>query len=235
MTIDPALNEGPSGEPIPITMPGWGKRVFFDDFRGGAIDPNRWWTWNGQPGGSSDSWWLASHVRHPNDSCLHLDTFWETQGPPRPMLVSGGVGCKSYIDTYGLILARWKRDYAIPNVSDPFMLYPLKGWPPELDFFESGGENLSTSGTNHWSPGNQSQQFHKTGVDMTQWHTWGVEWTPNLYVCTVDGVEWCRFSDNVPSQPMRFDFETWFMGGEATDPGVTSTLSCDWTARFAMA
>ena len=49
----------------------------------------------------------------------------------------------------------------------------------------------------------------KTKVDLTQWHTLGVVWTPGRLVYTIDGRNWATVANaNVPSTPMVLDIQT---------------------------
>ncbi|MFN2539722.1 MAG: family 16 glycosylhydrolase, partial [Mycobacteriales bacterium] len=46
-------------------------------------------------------------------------------------------------------------------------------------------------------------------VDMTQWHTYGVEWTPTRLLFTVDGVGWASMGGSaVPHQTMTLAIQT---------------------------
>ena len=92
------------------------------------------------------------------------------------------------------------------------LLWPAHNvWPPEIDFAENGGETTARShvtATLHYGSDN-SQIQRIVGVDLTQWHTVGVEWLPGKLIYTIDGRQWAVVrSGAVPAQPMELDLQT---------------------------
>lgn len=73
-------------------------------------------------------------------------------------------------------------------------------WPQdgEYDYLENSapGEDCAEAFLHYpHDPGPVQQEFaQKCGVDLTQWHNIGVEWTPDHLKGFVDGVEWFSFS-----------------------------------------
>jgi hypothetical protein len=54
-----------------------------------------------------------------------------------------------------------------------------------------------------------AQIVHQIAVDLTRWHTLGVEWTPAKLVYTLDGRDWATVrSADVPAVPMALDLQT---------------------------
>jgi hypothetical protein len=62
--------------------------------------------------------------------------------------------------------------------------------------------------TSHWGSSNsQTHAFKK--IDMTQWHTYGVEWTPTRLLFTIDGSGWATMGGAaVPHQAMKLAIQT---------------------------
>lgn len=62
-----------------------------------------------------------------------------------------------------------------------------QSWPPEIDFFEQYGNPTYFEQTVHAGSG-VKDQFNHLGTDTTKaFHVYGVQWTTNLTVLTVDG------------------------------------------------
>jgi beta-glucanase (GH16 family) len=80
-----------------------------------------------------------------------------------------------------------------------------------------------------------SQVQRNVNVDMTQWHTWGVIWTPTSITYTVDGRVWGTVTDpsQIPSQAMTLDIDqqTWCQSGWACPSAPQSEL-VDWVAEY---
>jgi beta-glucanase (GH16 family) len=92
------------------------------------------------------------------------------------------------------------------------MLWPQKGWPPEIDFAEEGpGMGASRSlvtATLHYGS-NNTMIHNKRRVDLTKWHTMGVIWTPGMIRYRLDGRTWATITgSHVPHQPMHLCIQT---------------------------
>jgi outer membrane protein OmpA-like peptidoglycan-associated protein len=107
-------------------------------------------------------------------------------------------------------------------------------WPPEIDFNETSGVVSGTSATLRYGPGGQQKQVQRT-VDMTQWHTWGVIWTPTSVLYTVDGHVWGRFQvpSKVPhvSMTLNIQQQTWCSSNFACPTSPQST-QVDWVTEY---
>ena len=189
------------------SRPGW-RRVFFDDFNHG-LRTSRWGVYSGQPGGDPGGWWAPSHavVTH---GMLHLETYRDPRYHDR--WVSAGVSSAPALrQTYGKYEVRVRIDRG-RGVSFVALLWPVHDvWPPEIDFAESGGETSARNqmtATLHY--GADDSQLQKTvNVDLTRWHTLGVEWLPGKLVYTIDGRAWATMTTAaVPHQPMEMDLQT---------------------------
>jgi outer membrane protein OmpA-like peptidoglycan-associated protein len=148
--------------------------------------------------------------------------------------VTGGVCQCGVTQTYGAYFVRSRETGAGPTIVE--LLWPSNGeWPPEVDFNETGGQDTSTTATNIWAAsGNSKSQIQQyLTIDMTQWHTWGVIWTPTSIVLTVDGTEWGSFTSNIPDIAMWLDIQqqTWCSSGFACPTSPEST-DVDWVAEY---
>jgi hypothetical protein len=82
------------------------------------------------------------------------------------------------------------------------IIWPTSGnWPEdgEYDFLEDGtpGAQTAESYIHYPHPANvsvQQEHFTKSGVDLTQFHNFAIEWTPNGITTWIDGVQWYTVS-----------------------------------------
>jgi beta-glucanase (GH16 family) len=207
---------GPVPVPMPTRdLPRW-HLVFADDFRG-DLDPSRWGTYSGQPGGDPGGWWDPSHVVV-RDGVLRLETYRDAAFAGR--WVSGGVSSSYALkQTYGKYEVRFRVDGG-QGVAAVLLLWPVQDhWPPEIDFFENGGETSTRddmSATLHYGADNAQIQ-RSVRADFTRWHTVGIEWTPRRLVYTLDGRPWSTVRGaHVPAEQMELDFQT--QAGTCGDP-----------------
>ena len=111
-------------------------------------------------------------------------------------IVTGGVKM-NLSQTYGKYEVRMRVDNGL-GVSVVALLWPTaETWPPEIDFTEDNGAAPRTqdTATEHWGTATNPRQINNTlTVNLTQWHTVGVEWSPGKIVYTMDGT---------PGQPRR--------------------------------
>jgi beta-glucanase (GH16 family) len=148
------------------------------------------------------------------------------------------------VQTYGKYLVRFRFDSGV-GIAHAILLWPAdNSWPPEVDFSEDNGAGRQTDyATLHYGPSNTMVQ-HSLSVDLTQWHTLGVEWTPGRLVYTIDGRSWATVNDSqVPSVPMVLDIQTqawacgtsnWEQCPNATTPSHVN-LYVDWVVAYAPA
>ena len=170
-----------------------------DSFTNG-IASTRWGSYEGQPGGNPYSYWMHSHVQGYNGSALLRG--YRDGG----RYVTGGFMLNSIAQTYGKYVVRAKFDRST-IIQHAMLLWPTSGWPPEVDFSE-GPTSLGVMATSHWSAANSQMHAFKK-VDMTQWHTYGVEWTPTRLLFTIDGAGWATMGGSaVPRQPMKLAIQT---------------------------
>jgi beta-glucanase (GH16 family) len=231
---------GSSGEPMPSgNLPGW-RQVFADDFNGTTLDTSRWRTYSGQPGGDPGGWWAPSHVTV-GGGMLILSGYRDPAEGDR--WTTGGVSSSpGLVQTYGKYLVRFRFDRG-EGIAHAILLWPAdNSWPPEIDFSEDNGLARQTDyATLHYGVANTQLQY-PLSVDLTKWHTLGVEWTPGQLVYTVDGRDWATVtSAHVPTIPMVLDIQTqaWACGTSTWEHCPNSTtpprvnLYVDWVVAYA--
>jgi beta-glucanase (GH16 family) len=223
-------------------VPGW-REVFADDFTGSTLNPSSWFAYGKvEPGGDPGAWFDPNHVSVSNDELVisgYQDPAdgnkWATGG------IQSKPGC---VQTYGKYLVRMRFDAGV-GIAHVLLLVPADGsWPPEIDFSEDNGDVKQTNyaflhyGSPLVSIGNQ------VAVDLTQWHTFGVEWTPGRLVYTLDGSTWATVVNaGVPALPMALGIQTqsWAAGvnGWETPTGPATpkyvNLYVDWVVAYAPA
>jgi beta-glucanase (GH16 family) len=225
----------------PAHLPGW-RRVLADQFDGRRLNTRVWGAYSGQPGGDPGGWWDPSHVVV-RDGLLNLETYQDSRH--RRRWVSGGVSSANGLEQrYGKYLVRFRMD-AGHGVAGILLLWPQHGWPPEIDFAETGGEHPDRStltATLHHGPNDDTMARTVTG-DFSAWHVLGVEWTPGRLVYTLDDRRWATVrSSHVPAENMEMDLQTQAgTCGNASAPcpdGTTPArvvMQVDWVAAYARA
>jgi beta-glucanase (GH16 family) len=134
--------------------------------------------------------------------------------------------------TYGAYFVRSR--VTGPGPSQVELLWPTQGWPPEIDFNETGGTTGGSSATLHFDSNNDQDQRTVT-MNMTQWHTWGVIWTPTSVTYTVDGHAWgsVHVAAEISDVPMTLDLtqQTWCTSNWAC-PTAPQSMEVDWVAEY---
>jgi beta-glucanase (GH16 family) len=182
--------------------------VVFDDFSHG-LQSSWWGAYSGQPAGDPGGFWSPAHAVV-KDGVLNLETYRDPRYGMR--WVSAGVSSAPALkQTYGKYQIRLRMD-AGKGVGLAMLLWPVRGvWPPEIDFAENGGATNARSTVAaflHYGA-RDSQIQRATRIDLTRWHTLGVEWVPGKVLYTVDGRQWASITGRqVPSEPMEMDIQT---------------------------
>ena len=203
---------------------------YVTDFSGTDL-PGGWETFSGKPGGDPGAQWASSHVTV-GSGMLQLNT-WKDPAYGNEWVAGGLCQC-GLAQTYGSYFVRSRVTGAGPTGVQ--LLWPsAKVWPPEVDFNESSGATDGTSATVHYTSPTTFDQ-RKLTIDMTQWHTWGVIWTPTSVTYTVDGRAWgtVAVASEIPNQAMTLDLtqQTWCASGWAC-PSTPQSMQVDWVAEFA--
>jgi hypothetical protein len=204
-------------------------QTYVNDFLGISLPPG-WESFTGTPGGDPGGQFAASHVVV-SGGLLRLNTWKDPQYQDK--WVTGGLCQCKLAKTYGAYFVRSRVTGPGPNEVE--LLWPASNaWPPEIDFNESGGALSGTSSTVHFSTINLIDQRSIT-IDMSQWHTWGVVWTPSKILYIVDGHDWSSIESayEVPAVPMTLDLEQRAMcqlGRQC--PTSPVSMLVDWIAEY---
>ncbi|WP_211223829.1 glycoside hydrolase family 16 protein [Pseudonocardia asaccharolytica] len=115
------------------------------------------------------------------------------------------------------------------------ILWPTDmGWPEggEVDFAETTSASNDVSFFLHYGSSNQ-QKYAKKALDITQWHNYAVEWTPQGITGYIDGVPWFSSSDpsTLPPGKMHPTIQLdYFPNGGSPKP---SEMYVDWMRIYA--
>ena len=220
----------PSGmaPPLANAMPGY-DQTYVTDFTGAAL-PTGWSTFSGVPGGDAGTQFAPSQVSVANGEMKLTASFSSSANE----WLTGGTCLCSVAQEYGAYFVRSRMTGPGPTVAE--LLWPQgnSSWPPEVDFNETYGGTSGSMATVHFGA-NNLVDHRRLAIDMTQWHTWGVVWTPTSLTYVVDGDVWgvITIPNEIPRDPMTLDIQqqTWCSRGFACPDGSESTL-VDWAAQF---
>lgn len=220
----------PSGmaPPTADAMPGYAQS-YVTDFTGSSL-PGGWGVFTGNPGGDAGAQWGAAHVTV-SGGLLNLNT-WKDPAYNNEWVTGGLCQC-GVANTYGAYFVRSR--VTGPGPTQVELLWPTGNrWPPEIDFNESGGTTNWTSATLHFTSSNAQDQ-RRVNLDLTQWHTWGVIWTPTSVTYTVDGKVWgsVHVASEISDVPMTLDLtqQTWCSSSYAC-PTAPQSMQVDWVAEY---
>ncbi len=202
---------------------------YINDFLGSSL-PKGWLTFDGVPGGDVGGQFSSSHVSV-GGGLLQLATW------PDPRYngswVTGGLCQCGLPHTYGAFFVRSRVTGPGPTIVE--LLWPIgDSWPPEIDFNETGGGVTSMAATVHFRPGQQQRQL-KVAVNETQWHTYGVVWTPSSVSYLLDGRVWGEITqpNEISQVPMSLNIQqqTWCLSAFAC-PSAPQSALVDWVAEY---
>jgi beta-glucanase (GH16 family) len=194
--------------PTPADSSEFGKLVFSDEFSGSSVDRSKWTTVYG----GSTYWngafeWDNSQLSVSGGS-LHIGMEKQASG----MWSVGGLSStpnqwnpgNSLL--YGKVEIAAKVSQEVWGAGPCFLLWPSSNdhWPPEVDILETPkGKGMFT---NHWQGpgGNNDDEYasHIFDLDYSQYHVYGLEWTPDRLTMTVDGKAVKTFTDHIPHERM---------------------------------
>jgi beta-glucanase (GH16 family) len=250
VTYKPAKRNAtdPSGDAMPIgNLPGW-RQTSAEDFDTpvplGSFPTAVAAQWTAYPSPWKDTAKRGTYsplkVVEVNNGILseHIRT---ENGVPlvaaiMPKLNAGGPGSGML---YGRFAVRFRSD-PLPGYSIAWLLWPDSGvWPRdgEIDFPEMALDSRSVGGYVHHQ--NASSGDDKTAfmfpADITDWHTAVIEWSPDLVVFQLDGVEVGRATTAIPNTPMHWvlQTETVLRTPAPPDPSVAGDVQIDWVAAWA--
>jgi beta-glucanase (GH16 family) len=213
---------------LPVGQSGSWNLIFSDEFEGTSLDTNKWapcYWWNSSgctnPGNAELEWYLPQNIGL-SGGILSLTARKQT------IVASDG---KTYNYTSGMITTdrltsdvntppkfSYRYGYAEMRAKVPkgagiwpaFWMIPKDhSWPPEIDAMEIlGSDPLTSYMTIHWGADwtvhQQSTQSY-TGPDFSSgWHTFAVDWEPNVVTWYIDGVQRYKYTNmaNIPSKEM---------------------------------
>jgi beta-glucanase (GH16 family) len=209
-------------------LPGY-RLTYVNDFNNPGLPPG-WNLFTGDPGGISSPNFSAKHVIV-TQGLLQLQTY---RDPADDNLWTTGGLCQCQRPvTYGAFFVRSRLTAGGSNSAE--LLWPENNtWPPEIDFNENSGHVDLTTATTHWGTVNHNENA-VLYINMTQWHTWGVIWTPTKILYVVDGRTWREFAvpSKVPHIPMTLDFEQRAQCPSVNQcPTQPSAMQIDWVAEY---
>lgn len=227
-----------SGVPMPIGDQSGYRQVFTDGFSGTALDRTKWGRYSGEPGSDPGTRWDPSHV-DVHDGVVTLANY---RDPKRGNLWTGGAinNSRSNAMTAGKYEIRMRAE-AGKGLNVVGLLWPAGGgWPPEIDFVEDrDGDRRDFAATLHYK--NSSTRHGQIGasrnLDMTKWHTYGVEWKPGQVKYSVDGMVWKTVnSPFVPTIKMGLAVQTnsvtrGAVKADASTPS-RSEVDIDWVVGY---
>ncbi len=166
--------------------------LWSDEFSGTNVDTTKWTIYNQVDSGDSDCWYAPKNVVVSGGT---LKVYSQQE------LYNGKHWTGGYLDTapagsehprYKYLEARVRITPADSYVWATWWTVGWNGaliWPPEFDICEYQGATNKTPGQSyHYT--SSSYVTRSTGVDETQWHTYGVYWTTNTPAdFYVDGVK----------------------------------------------
>lgn len=220
----------PSGQAPPGASALAGYTLSYVKVFDGTSLPPGWNVFTGVPRSDPGGKFALNHVVV-SGGLLHLITSKDSLFHNR--WVTGGLCQCEVARTYGAYFVRSR--VTGPGANEVELLWPKTNiWPPEVDFNETGGSIASTSSTVHFNVINTIEQ-KSVRINMEQWHTWGVIWTPASLSYVVDGQVWgvIKSTDEIPKVPMTLDFEQRVGCGTGREcPSHPVSMLVNWVAEY---
>lgn len=150
---------------------------------------------------------------------------------------TGGMSYRQRGTTYGRWETRMRVNARDPEYHPVLILWPDQGRVSanncaEMDYSESTSDTTRNRFFLHYSCAGAQSSATQT-LDMTQWHTYAIEWTPAHVIGYIDGQEWFRDTDatHVPDDPAHQTIQLdWFPDGTTT---TQSWMQVDWVRMYA--
>lgn len=201
MAVPAAHAATPYASTSPAAASGW-RLSFSDDFNGTSLNRANWCVYNGS--GNQHGPRSARHVFVRN-GVLTL----RTQPIGGQWHGAGVCAARATRQTYGKYEMRVRMDQGF-GVRGTALLWPVAGWPPEIDFFELESSNAARTRnmlSNHYGSTNSMQHAFVPGT-YSAWHNVGVEWTRSAIRYTLDGRVVATMTGHVPHQQMWLAIQT---------------------------
>jgi hypothetical protein len=250
-----AMETGGGGARAPrADMPGW-RQLFVDDF-----DVNV--PLGSFPSAVSSTW---GAYRYPSKDTSTHGTYWPERvvsitggvltqdlhvenGTPLVAALTPKVpGTSKYGQLYGRYEVRFRADSLESGFKLAWLLWPDSGTTTtgaaggggngEIDFPERETNDSYVWGFVHHQNATtgSDQDWFKVAVDVREWHTYTIEWSPGLVVFRVDGNEIGRTTKRVPNTPMHWVLQSETSLKTATPADARVKVQIDWVAAWGYA
>ncbi len=192
-----------------------------EEFDGSSLDSTHWTAYDGFNRASGETWRAAQCTVSGGVLKLRADS-------------SGVCGVASLTQrTYAKAEVRAR--FSVPagqGLAPVFLYWPENDgdWPQagEIDWLECYDTSRQSFGS--WihyaglSGADDSDNAGDFRVDMTQWHTYGIEWSASQVQVSVDGQVWHVYTAHIPRGPMHLAFQIDRIGA-VTGP---AEVEIDW-------
>lgn len=126
-----------------------------------------------------------------------------------------------FAGTYGYWEARMKLATAAASWPSFWMTSADANWPPEFDVMEKLGVGNNGVIGGYFDPGGLGNKAYTvpTQAQDTNWHVWGMRWSPNDITWFLDGVQTGTYttSANITSLPMHMQLQNNTLGTSGTN------------------
>jgi hypothetical protein len=241
---------GPSGQSMPLgDLPGW-RQIFRDDFTTdvplGQFPTAVKTSWGAYPSPWRDT---SKKGLYSPDKVVSIDNgvlnkrLHVVNGQPLVAALTPKVpGTSKYGTLYGRYEVRFRTDRLARGWKMAWLLWPDSGTNTtgsasgiggngEINWPEKNLDSLNVWGFVHHqdATSGSDQKWFKAAADIRVWHTYTIEWSPNLVVLLLDGKEVGRTTERVPNTPMHWvlQTETWRY---SELPTQDVNLEIDWVS-----
>lgn len=250
--VIPLPGANPSGQSAPNSnLTGWNLALSEDFTRDAALGQfktvygNVWAAADGQHDTSrsygrplaTEGIYDSSKTITVHDSMLDIRVYTDASG--RPWVANPIPDTGQWGQLYGRYAVRFKSD-TVPGFKMAWLLWPTsENWNQgEIDFPEAGlGNNMQGYSHNVNGSPNTNQWVVNTGVNMSNWHTAIIEWTPTSLKFILDNTVYTTTdSAAIPKNPMYWKLQT-ETNLSATPPPTSATghVYIDWVAVWTKA
>jgi hypothetical protein len=253
-TTPSAAALGPSGANPPIgNLPGW-RQIFLDDFTTNVAKgsfPNAVSSkWGAYPSPwrdtSKNGVYSPKEVVYISNGALTEDIHTSGGVHKVAALTPKVPGTSDYGQLYGRYEVRMRSD-SLPGYKIAWMLWPDSGTTitgsssgvggnGEIDYPEAELREVDhvwgfVHRQNATSGGDQA--WFKIPVNVTGWHTYTMEWSPNLVRLLLDGKEVGRTTERIPRTPMHWVLQTETSLKMVPADSTRGNIQIDWAAAWA--
>jgi hypothetical protein len=216
--------------------------LWSDEFDGTSVNTSNWNIYDKADG--SDSWFLPANVTVSGGTLKIANK--EQTAPNGGHWTGGGIESKTY-PQYKYLEARIRHSAHDTCIWATWWTVGWKNgalvWPPEFDICEFQGPaststNKSPGQYYHYltSGGNHTWKGASTGMDESQWHTYGVSWnatdSPVFYVDGVVSNIPGLGSGTAPAMPMKFKLTSSPNSGTRVSGVALGTMEVDYVRVY---